>query len=40
MRLTLGIASPSKITMEMGMWLAKGLEQGLNNTEVDVSPFV
>jgi hypothetical protein len=39
LRGALGIASPSKATMEMGRWLVKGLEKGLNETPIEISGF-
>ena len=39
MATTLGIASPSKKTMEMGRWLAKGLQQGATQEDIDLSPL-
>jgi hypothetical protein len=39
MRSVLGINSPSKKTMEMGRWLAKGLEEGANSEDIDLSPL-
>lgn len=39
MNKALGIASPSRYTMEMGYWLIQGLSKGFQNTEFDPGDF-
>ena len=39
MNATLGIASPSRITMQMGRYLAQGLQKGALEEDVDLSPL-
>ena len=39
MRAALQIHSPSKATMEMGYYLVKGLEEGINGTQIEITGF-
>lgn len=39
LRTAFQIKSPSRATMQMGMYLVQGLQEGLNNTKLDTSTF-